>query len=238
MSGIKSKILVVDDEPQIRKMLKVILETDGYKFEPAENGGETIRLTSSLKPDLVILDLGLPDMDGLEIIPQLREFTSTPIVVLSARDQDETVAKALDLGADDYITKPFSADILLARLRANLRKAAREESGDANIKNGNINMDLIRHEVKVGDEIADLSPKEYELLKYFMNNIGKMLTQKQILKEVWGPAHGDDAQYLRVYTGQLRQKIEPEPENPTYIITEPGIGYRMEKVVDSMKEAS
>jgi two-component system KDP operon response regulator KdpE len=234
MPDIKSKILVIDDEPQIRKMLKVILEADNYKFEPAEKGEEGIRLTSSLKPDLIILDLGLPDIDGLDIIPQIREFTNTPIVVLSARDQDETVAEALDIGADDYITKPFSADVLLARLRANLRKAAREESGSANINNGYIEMDLLKHEVKVGGEVVSLSPKEYDLLKYFINNMGKMLTQKQILKEVWGPAHGEDSQYLRVYIGQLRQKIEPNPEKPTYIITEPGIGYRMDKIIDDV----
>jgi two-component system KDP operon response regulator KdpE len=155
-------------------------------------------------------------------------------VVLSARDQDETVAEALDIGADDYITKPFSADVLLARLRANLRKAAREESGSANINNGYIEMDLLKHEVKVGGEVVSLSPKEYDLLKYFINNMGKMLTQKQILKEVWGPAHGEDSQYLRVYIGQLRQKIEPNPEKPTYIITEPGIGYRMDKIIDDV----
>ncbi len=230
MVEIKSKILVVDDEAPIRKMLKVIIEAGGYKFEPSEKGTEAVRLASSLKPDLIILDLGLPDIDGLEVIPQIRQWANMPIIVVSARDEDDTIAKALDLGADDYVTKPFSTEILLARIRANLRKSAREESGTPKIGNGGIYMDLIRHEVTLDGKAVKLSPKEYDLLKYFLNNIGKMLTHRQILKDVWGPAQADDSQYLRVYTGQLRKKIETDLDNPKYILTEPGIGYRMEKI--------
>ena len=225
----KTKILAVDDDAQIRKMLQVILEAEGYKFEPAKNANEAIRLASSLNPNLIILDLGLPDMDGLDVLTQIRQNSNIPVIILSARDQDESVSKALNLGADDYVVKPFSTDVFLARINANIRKNINNEVGDVKLENGKIVMDLMRHEVKISGQKVSLSPKEYSLLEYLMKNISKMLTYKQILKEVWGPAHAEDTQYLRVYTGQLRQKIEKDPENPEYIITEQGIGYRMEK---------
>lgn len=230
MVAIKSKILVVDDEPQIRKLLRITLEADGYKVEEASAGQEGVRLTASIKPDLVILDLGLPDIDGNEVITQIRSWSQTPILILSVRSQDSDVVLALDKGADDYVVKPFATDVLLARIRATLRKSAREEAGAPDLSNGEIKMDLVRHEVTYSGKILSLSPKEYDLLRYFMTHKGRMLTHKQILREVWGPAHDDDTQYLRVYIGQLRQKIEPDPESPVFIITEPGIGYRMEEV--------
>jgi two-component system KDP operon response regulator KdpE len=228
MGDIKSLILVVDDEPQIRKMLKVTLEASDYRLEEAENGKQALRMAASVKPDIILLDLGLPDLDGTEVIRQLREWSATPVIVVSVRDGDKDIAAALDLGADDYMTKPFSVDVLLARIRSNLRKAIRQEGGEPELVNGPIRLDQLRHEVTLGGDILSLSPKEYELLRYFMTHKGRMLTHRQILSEIWGPAHVEDVQYLRVYVGQLRQKIEPDPESPRCIVTEPGIGYRME----------
>ena len=224
----KNTILVVDDEPAIRKMLKITLEANGLKFEGAESGNEAVRLTASLKPDLILLDLGLPDIDGKEVLEKIREWSTVPIIVCSVRDSDKEMIAAFDLGADDYVTKPFNPDVLMARLTANLRKAATEEAGEPELKNGRISMDLVRHEVFIDGDKIDATPKEYDLLRYFLIHRGKMLTHRQILHEVWGPAHGDDMQYLRVYVSQVREKIEPDPSSPDYIITEPGIGYRME----------
>jgi len=237
MATIKNKVLIVDDEPQIRKLLRVTLEASSYKVEESTSGNEAIRLTASLKPDIVVLDLGLPDIDGTEVIKKIREWSQVPILVLSVRSQDDDIVIALDNGADDYVVKPFSVDVLLARLRAVLRKSVREEAGASELSNGNLRMDLLRHEVRQNGEVLQLSPKEYELLRYFMTHKGRMLTHKQILKEVWGPAHADDTQYLRVYIGQLRQKIEPDPANSVYIINEPGIGYRMEEHKEAAEAA-
>ncbi|PIR34516.1 MAG: DNA-binding response regulator [Alphaproteobacteria bacterium CG11_big_fil_rev_8_21_14_0_20_44_7] len=228
----KNTILIIDDEPQIRKFLRITLEADGFKTEEAENGAQGIRMASSIKPDLVLLDLGLPDMDGTEVIPHIRDWSQLPIIVVSVRDQDKDVVQALDLGADDFMSKPFSADVLIARINSALRKAAKEEAGTPEIQNGGIKIDLVKHEVLLEGEKIALSPKEYELLRYFIVNKGKMLTHRQILKEVWGPAHVDDTQYLRVYVGQLREKIK-DVESQRYITTEAGIGYRMENLVEA-----
>lgn len=224
----KNTILVVDDEPQIRKLLKVSLEAYDMKPEEAEKGAEAVRLTASLKPDLILLDLGLPDMDGKEVIEQIREWSQVPIIVCSVRDSDREMIEAFDKGADDYITKPFNPDVLLARITANLRKSATQEAGEPILQNGRVKMDLVRHEVMIDDEKVDFTPKEYDLLRYFLVHRGKMLTHRQILHEVWGAAHGEDTQYLRVYISQVREKVEPDPSSPDYIVTEPGIGYRME----------
>lgn len=226
----KNTVLVVDDEPQIRKLLKIILLDEGFKVEECENGAQAVRMSLSLKPDLVILDLGLPDMDGKEVIDHMREWTQVPIIVCSVRDSDHEVVDALGRGADDYVTKPFNPDVLVARIMANLRKSVTQEAGTPIIENGTIKMDLMRHEVFVKGKSTSFTPKEYELLRYLMTNRGKMVTHKQVLKDVWGPAHGDDIQYLRVYISQLRDKIEADADDPTYIVTEPGIGYRMELV--------
>lgn len=224
----KNTILIVDDEPQIRKMLRIFLDASDYKVEECDNGKQAIRMAASLKPDLVMLDLGLPDIDGKEVITGIREWSQLPIVILSVRSDDEEVAKALNMGADDYVVKPFSANVLLARIQANLRKAAVRDAGEPELTNGHIRMDLVRHEVHLNGSKTVFTPKEYELLRYLMLNRGKMLTHKQILKEVWGPAHVDDTQYLRVYISQLREKIETDATQPAIIVTEPGIGYRME----------
>lgn len=238
MSQKKNTILIIEDEPAIRKLLTITLEGKDYKVVDADNGKEGARLVASIKPELVILDLGLPDIDGKEVIQTVREWSQVPIIVCSVRSDDQEVIKALDYGADDYITKPFNPDILLARIHANLRKSVTQEAGEPELSNGHIRMDLVRHEVFLHGQKTPFTPKEYELLRYFLIHRGKMLTHKQILKDVWGPAHGDDMQYLRVYISQLREKIDDEHVDDTYIITEPGIGYRMEILPDSVEVAS
>ncbi len=234
----KSTILIVDDEPQIRKMLSIYLDAAEFRVEEAETGKQAIRMSASIKPDLVLLDLGLPDIDGKEVIAGIREWSQVPIVVLSVRSDDEEVVNALDVGADDYVVKPFSATVLLSRIHANLRKGAVKEAGEPAITNGPIKMDLVRHEVFFNDAKLALTPKEYDLLRYFIINRGKMLTHRQLLKEVWGPAHSDDMQYLRVYIGQIREKLEDNPAAPRFIITEPGIGYRMEIIATPDEKAA
>jgi two-component system KDP operon response regulator KdpE len=224
----KDKILVVDDEAQIRKMLSIFLTAENFVVEESESGKQALRMSASVKPDLILLDLGLPDMDGKDVIVSIREWSQVPIVVLSVRGSDEEVIAALEAGGDDYIVKPFNAGVLVARIKANLRKAIIRDEGEPELKNGGIRMDLIRHEVFLNDEKIDFAPKEYELLRFFMANRGRMLTHKQILNEIWGPAHGENTQYLRVYVGQLRDKLEINPSTPQLIITQPGVGYRME----------
>lgn len=234
----KSTILVVDDEMQIRKMLNIFLDASDFKIEESESGKQAIRMAASVKPDLILLDLGLPDVDGKDVIREVRQWSQVPIVVLSVRAVDEEVVAALDAGADDYVIKPFNADVLVARIKANLRKAIVRDGGEPELTNGAIRMDLIRHEVFRDGEKVALTPKEYELLRYFMVNRGRMLTHKQILNEVWGAAHSEDTQYLRVYVGQVREKLEVEPSAPRMIITEPGVGYRMEVLQNGVAQAA
>lgn len=228
MNNNKNTILIVDDEPQIRKMLNIYLDESNFNVEEAENGKQAIRLSVSLKPDLIILDLGLPDIDGKEVIASIRSWSQTPIIVLSVRSLDDEIVAALDAGANDYMTKPFGASVLLARIRANLRQHVVEKTGEPELCNGIIRMDVVRHEVFLRGEKLLLTPKEYGLLRYFLFNCGRMLTHKQILKDVWGNAHDEDIQYLRVFISQLRDKLAQDPSTAGYIITEPGIGYRME----------
>jgi len=232
MNDVKTTVLVIDDEKQIRKFLGITLAASGYKVEQAESGAIGVRAAATVKPDLVICDLGLPDMDGMEVIHQIREWSAVPILVLSIRSDNEDIVQALDSGADDYLVKPFDSEILLARIRANLRKGVRSEGGAPVMQVGDITMDLLRHEVQIKDSVVSLSPKEYKLLRYFMMNAGKMIMHSQLLTELWGKAHEENIQYLRIYVGQIRQKIEPDPSKPTYIITEAGIGYRMEKFAE------
>lgn len=226
----KNTILVVDDEDEIRKMLNIFLDVADFKVIESENGKQAIRLSASVKPDLILLDLGLPDIDGKEVISTVRQWSNVPIIVLTARSEDMDAAPALNLGADDYVTKPFSAEVLLARINANLRKSVVKEVGEPDVVNGPIRMDLVRHEVFIEDQKVAFTPKEYDLLRYFLVNRGRMLTHKQILKEVWGPAHVDDTQYLRVYIGQVREKLEIKEGLSKSIVSESGIGYRMEIV--------
>jgi two-component system KDP operon response regulator KdpE len=228
MNQKKSTVLVIEDEPPIRKLFNIFLENAGFKVIECDNAKEGMRLAASVKPELLLLDLGLPDLDGKDVIKSIREWSQVPIIVCSVRDADGEVIQALEMGADDYVTKPFNPDVLLARIQANLRKAATLEAGEPDLKNGRIRMDLVRHEVMIDGVKTIFTPKEYDLLRYFIIHCGKMLTHKQILKDVWGTAHVDDMQYLRVYVSQLREKVEPDLSSPSYIITEPGIGYRME----------
>ncbi len=237
MHGKRNTILIVDDEEEIRKMLNIFLDAAEFKVAESENGKQAIRMAVSIKPDLILLDLGLPDMDGKDIVKGIREWSQVPIVVLTVRSEDSEVAAALNTGADDYITKPFSAEVLLARINANLRKKAVREVGEPDIVNGPIRMDLVRHEVFVEKDRVALTPKEYDLLRYLLLNRGRMLTHKQILKEVWGPAHVEDTQYLRVYIGQLRAKLEMKPGLGKSIVSVAGIGYRMDSVAQSTRAA-
>jgi two-component system, OmpR family, KDP operon response regulator KdpE len=225
--------IVVDDEPQIQKMLSILLDMENYKLEHSENGKQAIRMCVSNKPDLVLLDLDLPDINGKDVIIAVREWSQVPIIVLSVNASDQEIAEALNLGANDYVTKPFNVDVLLARINAALRSSAVREVGEPELCNGTLRMDLVRHEVFVRDVLTALTPKEYDLLRYFMVNRGKMLTHREILKTVWGAAHVEDTTYLRVYIGQIRDKIELIPSAPKFIVTESGVGYRMETQVEA-----
>ena len=234
----KNTILVVDDEPQIQKMLGILLGAEHFKIVESLSGKQAVRLCVSAKPDIVLLDLGLPDMDGKAVITAIREWSQLPIIVLSVRAMDDEVAAALNMGANDYVTKPFNVDVLLARINAALRSAAVQEAGDAELCNGTIRMDLVRHEVFLADVRVAFTPKEYDLLRYFMIHRGKMLTHKDILRNVWGAAHAEDTTYLRVYIGQIREKIEDKTAKEKFITTEPGIGYRMEAIPPISAKAS
>ncbi|MEZ0226071.1 MAG: response regulator transcription factor [Alphaproteobacteria bacterium] len=228
MSKKKNTLLVVDAEPQTRKMLDIVLDTANFTVEECLTGKEATRLSVSLKPDLILLDLNLPDMNGNDVITSVRSWSSVPIIVLTARSTSQDAVTALNLGADDYVTKPFNMSVLEARINANLRQSAIREVGEPDLTNGPLRMDLVRHQVYMDDKLVAFTPKEYDLLRYFMVHCGKMLTHKELLKEVWGNAHGEDTQYLRVFIGQIREKIEVTASIPLMITTEQGIGYRME----------
>jgi two-component system, OmpR family, KDP operon response regulator KdpE len=226
MNAPSPKVLVIDDEPPIRKLLRMGLSAHGYEILEAPNGRISLELLEEKKPDLVILDLGLPDMQGLELLRMIRARNEgVPIVVLSSRGDEAGKVQALDLGADDYVTKPFGMDELLARMRAALRHQLQTHGERPIFRVGDLSVDLVRRIVKMGDKEVKLSPKEYELLRVLVQHAGKVLTHKFLLGELWDDL--TDAQYLRVYVRQLRQKIEADPERPQYILTETGIGYRM-----------
>jgi two-component system, OmpR family, KDP operon response regulator KdpE len=220
------RILVVDDERQIVRALRVGLTAHGYEVLTATNGDEALDLAAATPPDAVILDLGLPGLDGLEVCRTLREWASVPILILSARTQEREKVAALDLGADDYITKPFGMDELLARLRAALRRAAAIPPAEAILQAGDLRIDFSRRLVTVAGQEVHLTPTEYSLLKVLATNPDRVLTHGVLLRSVWGSEYGEEAHYLRVFVRQLRQKIEPEPSRPHHILTEPGVGYR------------
>jgi two-component system KDP operon response regulator KdpE len=225
MTAAPLRVLVVDDEPPIRKLLRMGLGTQGYQIVEATNAKSALELLAD-KPDLVVLDLGLPDMQGLDLLRAIRgRDDKVPIVVLSSRGDEATKVEALDLGADDYVTKPFGMDELLARMRAALRHQLQLQGERPIFKAGDLSVDLVRRIVKVHDEEVKLSPKEYDLLRVLVQHAGKVLTHRFLLGELWDPL--TDAQYLRVYVRQLRRKIEADPERPHYILTETGIGYRL-----------
>jgi two-component system KDP operon response regulator KdpE len=222
-------ILVVEDEPQMRRFLRATLTTNGYKMLEASTAQDGIRQASVQHPDLIILDLGLPDMDGLDVTRQLREWSNTPIIVLSARNQEHDKVMALDAGADDYLTKPFGTSELLARMRVALRHALRAAQGtdDPVFIAGELKVDVAHRQVFVGQAEVHLTPIEYKLLLILVQYAGKVVTQRQLLHDVWGPSYFSESHYLRVYMGQLRHKLEADPTRPRYLITEPGVGYRL-----------
>lgn len=228
MSEKKNTILVVDGDPQMHKLLSILLEVENFKIVESTLGKEAIRLCISTKPDLILLDPALSDMDGKTVITAIREWSQIPIIVFSVRSSDEDITQMLNLGANDYVTKPFNVNVLLARVNAALRSSAVHETGEAELCNGALRMCLVKHEVYLNNKRVPFTPKEYDLLRHFMINRGKMMTHKDILKKVWGNAHSQDTTYLRVYIGQIREKIEENPSTPIFIITEPGVGYRME----------
>lgn len=220
-------ILVIDDEPQILRALRTILTEKGFGVTTANRGEEGLTLAAANEPDLIILDLGLPDMDGVEVCARLREWTQCPIIVLSVRDSERDKVAALDKGADDYLTKPFGIEELLARVRVALRHSVRSQGAPNKVvKAGNLIIDLAWHIVKRDEVQIRLTGTEYKLLAYLASNQGRVLTHKSILTQVWGPADADHTEYLRVYIRQLRKKLETDPDRPQYILTEPGIGYR------------
>ena len=218
-------ILIVDDEPAIRRLLRTSLAANAYRTVDAENGRSALDAVGREKPDLVILDLGLPDIDGLEVIRALRQDSAIPIIVLSSREDERGKVAALDLGADDYVTKPFGVDELIARIRTALRHRLQEQGERPVFRSGDLSVDLVRRIVTVRGEEVKLSPREYDILRLLVAHAGKVLTHKMILRELWGPTA--DVQYLRVYIRQLRQKLEQDPERPQHVLTETGVGYRL-----------
>ena len=227
----KTRVLVVDDEPAILRFLKPTLEANGYELVAAGTVAEALKRVAADAPDIVVLDLGLPDADGKDVIRRVREWSDVPIIVLSARDREIEKIQALDLGADDFVNKPFGVGELLARMRTALRHRMQRKAEAPVLKLSNLEIDNIRHWVRRAGEEVKLTPKEFELLFFLARHAGKVLTHKQILTAVWGPAHTEDTQYLRVYVGHLRQKIEEKADDPQIIVTEPGVGYRIIEAV-------
>ena len=226
MSAYRPRILVIDDEPQMHRFLQPALNAAGFEALRADNGADGLRLIASGSPDAVVLDLGLPDMDGKDLLRAARAFYAGPVMVLSAREREAEKIACLDLGADDYVQKPFGVGEFLARLRVALRHKLERAGSEPVIQAGDLEIDLVKRLVSRAGEPVRLSPKEYELLARLAEGDGKVLTHRQLLTAIWGPAHVDDLPYLRVLVGQLRQKIEAEPSSPKRILTEPSVGYR------------
>jgi two-component system, OmpR family, KDP operon response regulator KdpE len=222
-------VLVVEDEAQMRRFLRTSLSSQGHRVVEATDGETALVQARSYNPDLVLLDLGLPDIDGIEVARRLREWMRAPIIVVSARGQEDDKVRALDEGADDYLTKPFGTKELMARIRVALRHGARAgvTAAEPVLTAGEIRLDLDKRTVHVGEAEVHLTPIEYKLLTALMKNAGKVLTHRQLLKQVWGPAYAEQTQYLRVYMTQLRHKLERDPARPKYLVTEPGVGYRL-----------
>ena len=229
MSEDNGLILLIEDEPQMRRFLRITLQGHGYRLIEAGTGEEGLRQATTRNPDIVLLDLGLPDMDGIEVTKRFREWSKVPIIVISAREQEEDKIKALDAGADDYLTKPFGSGELLARIRVALRHIVMLQSGqeDMEFTLGDLSVNLAKRLVFVKDEEIHLTPIEYRLLTVLIKNAGNVVTHTHLLKEVWGPAYTGQTEYLRVYMAQLRRKLEEDPAQPKFLINEPGIGYRL-----------
>jgi two-component system KDP operon response regulator KdpE len=223
----KSRVLVVDDEAAILRFLKPALEANSYDMTSAGTVADAVKRIAAETPDIVLLDLGLADGDGKDVIRRVREWSDVPIIVLSARDREVEKIDSLDLGADDYVNKPFNVGELMARMRTALRHRLQRKSETPVLRVGDLEVDSLRHRVTRGGSELKLTPKEFELLSFLARHSGRVVTHRQILAAVWGPAHTEDTQYLRVYIGQLRQKIEERPDDPRVVLTEPGIGYRV-----------
>jgi two-component system KDP operon response regulator KdpE len=219
-------VLVVDDDPRILRALRINLTAHGYHVHTAEDAGTGLRAAADRRPDVIVLDLGLPDRDGIEVIKGVRAWSTVPIIVLSARIDSTDKVEALDAGADDYVTKPFGMDELLARLRAAVRRAATSD-GEPVVDLGDFAIDLAAKRVTRGDSEVHLTPTEWSIIETLARNLGKLVGQRQLLREVWGPAYRNETNYLRVYLAQLRRKLEPEPSRPRHLITEAGMGYRL-----------
>lgn len=226
MSETAQRVLVVDDENAIRRYLRAALSAQGFDIYEAANGQEAINAVVSNHPDLIILDLGLPDFDGIEVTRRLREWSQTPIIILSVREAEHDKIAALDAGADDYLTKPFSTGELMARMRVALRRMG-STPDEPVLQIDNLKMDVARRLVTVNDEQVSLTPTEYEILRLLLQNAGKVLTHRQLLRQVWGTAYESEMHILRVNISNLRRKIEPDPSRPHYLLTEPGVGYRI-----------
>ncbi len=229
MTDSQNLVLVIEDDRQLRRFLRALLEGHGMRVFEADNAKEGLAAAAGQSPAVILLDLGLPDQDGLDTLKSLREWSKTPVIVLSAREQEEQKVTALDLGADDYLTKPFGSAELLARLRVALRHGARDESGvDApDVRFGRVRVDLVHRRVFVADEEVKLTPIEYKLLLALIRHAGRVLTHRQILKEVWGEHCTEEAHYVRVYMAQLRRKLEEDAARPKHFVTETGVGYRL-----------
>jgi two-component system KDP operon response regulator KdpE len=228
MSSVGPKLLVVEDEQEIRRFLRVSLEHNGYRFVETASAKDAVLQAATQQPDMLILDIGLPDGDGFEVIREVRQWSKMPIIVLSARGQEQDKVRALDEGADDYLTKPFSVVELLARIRVALRHAAHLAAGGSSQFNvGDLEVDLAGHLVHLAGKEVHLTPTEFRLLATLIKYAGKVVTHRQLLKEVWGPHSVNENQYLRVYMAALRQKIETTPSRPRHLLTEPGVGYRL-----------
>ena len=223
----RRRILIVDDEPQIRRLLRVALEADGNEVVEAMTGRDAVAAVARERPEAVILDLGLPDEDGHAVLRRVREFSAVPVIVLSGREAEGEKVAALDEGADDYVTKPFGIPELLARLRAALRHRVQQDGAEPVVHTGDLEIDLVLRRVRVAELEIKLSPREFDLLRALALGAGKVLTHRMLLERVWGPAHINDTQYLRVYIGQIRDKLGDDPSQPRYILTEAGVGYRL-----------
>lgn len=222
-------VLVVDDDPALARALGINLRAHGYDVTLAHTGKAALDAVAKVRPGVVILDLGLPDMDGVEVLDGIRGWTGVPVIVLSARSTSAEKVEALDAGADDYVTKPFGMDELLARIRVAVRRVAPSADGEVEVvTTADFEIELAAHRVMRGGEAVRLTPTEWALLEVLVRNVGKLVPQKQLLTEVWGPAYEHETHYLRVYLAQLRRKLEPDPSRPRYLITEPGVGYRFE----------
>ena len=234
MTETKESILLIEDEPQMRRFLRVTLQAHGYLLIESDTGQDGLIQVATRNPDVVLLDLGLPDIDGLEVTKRLREWSQVPLIVISAREQEEDKVRALDAGADDYLTKPFGAGELLARIRVSLRHMAMQQSGSEEpvFVLDNLKVDLAKRQVLLDGREVHLTPIEYRLLAILIRHAGKVITHTHLLKEVWGTAYAGQTHYLRIYMAQLRHKLEADPARPRFFINEPGVGYRLKTDFD------